>query len=391
MKKEKLLIACSGGPDSMALLDMYRSKKKVVVCHINYHKRKTAKRDENIVKKYCNKYSIPFYKFDYKNNKKGNFQKLARDFRYDCFKKVCDKEKIKVVYVAHQMDDNIETYLMQIKRNTSVNCYGIAKNVNINGLKIYRPLLNKTKDQLVEYLTKKNIEYGIDESNYTNQYERNRVRHNKVDKMSYSDKLKVVNIIDKENKKLFAEIKETNRFINESDKYAYSSFIKFKYFDRLIRMLLYKDLSSKYILEIKKALSSKDKIELDIKDKMICREYGYIFVYDIPKSYNIKISNISNRKYEYFSLSKKGKSKQGAFVTRLDYPLTIRNFKNGDAIRLPFGTKKVNRFFIDNKISSYDRKVWPIVLNREGEVILVPGLGCNTGHYSKRFNLYVLK
>ena len=127
MKKEKILIACSGGPDSMALLDMYRSKKKVVVCHINYHKRKTAKRDENIVKKYCNKYSIPFYKFDYKNNKKGNFQKLARDFRYDCFKKVCDKEKIKVVYVAHQMDDNIETYLMQIKRNTSVNCYGIAK------------------------------------------------------------------------------------------------------------------------------------------------------------------------------------------------------------------------------------------------------------------------
>ena len=196
MKKEKVLIACSGGPDSMALLDMYRSKKKVVVCHINYHKRKTAKRDENIVKRYCNNYGIPFYKFDYKTNKKGNFQKLARDFRYSCFKKVCDKEKIKVVYVAHQMDDNIETYLMQIKRNTSVNCYGIAKNININGLKIYRPLLNKTKEQLVQYLTRKNIEYGIDESNNTNQYERNRVRHNKVDKMSYSDKIKVVNKIN---------------------------------------------------------------------------------------------------------------------------------------------------------------------------------------------------
>ena len=391
MKKEKVLIACSGGPDSMALLDMYKNKKKVIVCHINYHKRKTAKRDENIVKKYCNKYGIPFYKFDYKNNKKGNFQKLARDFRYACFKKVCDKEKIKVVYVAHQMDDNIETYLMQIKRNTSVNCYGIAKNVIINGLKIYRPLLNKTKDQLVQYLNRKNIEYGIDESNNTNQYERNRVRHSKVDKMSYPDKLKVVDKINNENIKLFAEINETNRFINKSNKYSFINFIKFKYFDRLIRMLLYKDLSSKYISEIKKALSSKEKVELVIKDKIICKEYGFVFVYDIPKSYAIKISTISNRKYEYFVLSKKGNSKQGVFVTRSDYPLTIRNYKNGDTIRLPFGTKKVNRFFIDNKISSHDRKVWPIVLNKKGEVILVPGLGCNTGHYSKRFNLYVLK
>ena len=46
--KKEVLIACSGGPDSMALLDMYKNKKKVIVCHINYHKRKTAKRDENI-------------------------------------------------------------------------------------------------------------------------------------------------------------------------------------------------------------------------------------------------------------------------------------------------------------------------------------------------------
>ena len=50
MKKEKVLIACSGGPDSMALLDMYKDKKDVLVCHINYHKRPTANRDENYKK-----------------------------------------------------------------------------------------------------------------------------------------------------------------------------------------------------------------------------------------------------------------------------------------------------------------------------------------------------
>ena len=391
MTKEKVLIACSGGPDSMALLDMYKNKKKVFVCHINYHQRKTAKRDENIVRKYCKKWQIPFYKFDYHNSKKGNFQKLAREYRYNCFKKVCEKEDIKVVYVAHHMDDNIETYLMQLKRNTSVNFYGIAKNITINGLTVYRPLLNKTKLQLIEYLDNKKIEYGIDESNNTNKYERNRIRHSKVDKMSYSDKLKTVEKIKKENNKLLVEFKETNKFINKYQKYPYESFINFKYFDRLIRTLLYKELSSKYIIEIKKALLNKNNFELNVKDKILCKEYGFVYVYNKPNNYKIKIKSISSSKYQYFKISKNGKSNQGVYVTKNDFPLTIRNYKQGDAIQLLFGTKKINRFFIDKKISSYDRKTWPIVVNRKGEVILVPGLGCNKSHYSKSYNLYVLK
>ena len=71
MKKENVLIACSGGPDSMALLDMYRTKKKVVVCHINYHKRDSAKRDENIVRKYCKENNIPFIKYIKRRNRKN--------------------------------------------------------------------------------------------------------------------------------------------------------------------------------------------------------------------------------------------------------------------------------------------------------------------------------
>lgn len=391
MKKEKILIACSGGPDSMALLSMYRTRYKVFVCHINYHKRRSANRDENIVKNYCKKWNIPFYKYDYRSTKKGNFQKLARDFRYECFKKVCIKNNIEKVYVAHQMDDNIETYLMQLNRQTTVDCYGISKKILVNGITIYRPLLNKTKTQLINYLNKNNIEYGIDESNYTDKYERNRVRHNVVDKMSYEDKKTIVNEINDRNSVLFKEISATRHFINQSAHYKYSSFINFKYFDRLIRMLLYKDLSAKNINEIHKALLSKDNVELVIRNKIICKEYGNIYVYDVIKPYSVKIMNNKNKESNYFKISNKGNSKEGAFVKESDYPLTIRTFKNGDKILMNYGTKKINRFFVDNKISSYDRKVWPIVLNKKGQIILVPGLGCDKAHYAKKFNLYVLK
>lgn len=391
MKKEKVLIACSGGPDSMALLDMYKDKKDVLVCHINYHKRPTANRDENIVKRYCRKWNIPFYKYNYIDNKKGNFQQLARLFRYDCFSQVCKKNNINKVYVAHQMDDNIETYLMQVNRKTEVSCYGISKSITLNGLKIYRPLLNKTKSQLIKYVEKNNIEYGIDESNNTDAYERNRIRHSKIDKMSYQQKLEIVSEINSKNKELFKEIKETNSFIKKQNKYPYKEFINYKYFDRLIRILFYKNMSLKYINEIKKALSCKDSVELLINNKYICKEYGYIYVYDKPKSYSYKIKDQKNITTDYFKISKKGNSKEGAYVTTLDYPLTIRNFKQGDAIAMPYGTKKINRFFIDNKVSSKDRKIWPIVLNRKGDIILVPGIGCNKSHYAKRYNLYVLK
>lgn len=375
----------------MALLDMYKNKLDVYVCHINYHQRPTAKRDENIVKDYCRKWNIPFFKFDYKNNKKGNFQKIARDFRYKCFKEVAFKHNIDCIYTAHQMDDNIETYLMQIKRKSTVDCYGISKNVVINGVQVCRPLLNKTKEQLIEYDKKHNIKYGIDESNNSNKYERNRVRHSKVDKMFFEEKKELIKKINEKNKKLKHEIDETNKYIKSAKKYDCLEFVNYKYFDRLIRLLISKNLSSKYIKEINKALRCKDNIEFKINNKTICKEYGYIYVYDIPKNYSYKILSNRIKTYDHFEIAKTGNNKSGVFVVKDDYPLTIRNFKEGDSISLLYGTKKINRFFIDSKISSYDRKVWPVVLNKRGEVILVPGIGCNKSHYSKKYNLYVLK
>lgn len=393
MSKEKVLIACSGGPDSMALLDMYKDLKSVYVCHINYHKRKSANRDEKIVRDYCKKYNIPIFVYNFKNSKKGNFQKIARDYRYSKFKNICIKNNINKVFVAHHMDDHIETYLMQVKRNTDVDYYGISKYIKYEGINIYRPLLNKTKDDLLKYVIKHKIPYGIDESNYSDQYERNRIRHSVVSKMTFENKKELVNIIKKLNIDLSNRKKQCNLFIKRNHNlYEEKQFINYKDFTLLIRTLLYKDISKSYISEIKKALKTKTNVNLLIRNKHLCKEYGHIYVYDCVKPYYYKLEDLNRKlKTNYFAVKKRGSRKSGVFVKDDDLPLTIRSYRNGDSIKMNFGTKKINRFFIDNKISSYDREIWPIVLNAKGEVILVPDIGCNFSHYSNKYNLYVLK
>ena len=87
LKNNRYLIAVSGGPDSMALLDIVRNKKKYIeVAHVNYHKRDSAINDEKLVRRYCRKYKIKFHLLDvYPDEVKGNFQSYARDKRYEFF------------------------------------------------------------------------------------------------------------------------------------------------------------------------------------------------------------------------------------------------------------------------------------------------------------------
>jgi tRNA(Ile)-lysidine synthase len=102
---------------------------------------------------------------------------------------------------------------------------------------------------------------------------------------------------------------------------------------------------------------------------------------------------ISNRafKTDYFTISDTGKTIEGISVKDDEWPITIRNYREGDSIKLRFGTKKISRWFIDRKIPINERKLWPIVLNNKNEVIMVPGIGCNISHYTIKPNIFVIK
>ncbi|MDO5440582.1 MAG: tRNA lysidine(34) synthetase TilS [Erysipelotrichaceae bacterium] len=391
IKKKSYLVACSGGSDSMALLDMFKDKYNLKVCHINYHKRDTAKRDENIVRKYCKNNNIEFIKYDYKDEEKGNFQDLARVFRYKCFANCVNKYNLDGVLVGHHLDDLLETYLLQKERKSSVTYYGLKTPTIIMDVKIIRPLLKYSKKELEEYCIKNNIEYGIDESNLTDHYKRNRIRHSKIEKMSKTDKQELLKEIKYKNYVQSQENKAVRDYIKGKTKFSYDEFMTCPYIKRLLRTLIKEDLSDKHLDEIIKALKSNKNIELIIDDKCLYKEYGYIEVCDKPVDYSYTINSLEYKKYPYFKLCKKGTSFEGVTVSKQDFPLTIRNVKEGDFISMRYGTKKVSRFFIDKKIETSKRKTWPIMLNKKGIAILVPEIGCNKDHYSNKHNLYMVK
>jgi len=183
-RDDYVLIGVSGGSDSMALLHMLsRVSNNIIVAHVNYHHRSTADRDEEYVKDFCEENNIIFIKKDFIESK-GNFQDIARNFRYDFFKEIYDKYNCKALFIAHHLDDAVETYLFKKNRKSIGRSATILEEDFINNMRVIRPLLNLRKSFLEDYCLKYRIIFGIDETNYTLMYERNRIRWDIIFKMS---------------------------------------------------------------------------------------------------------------------------------------------------------------------------------------------------------------
>lgn len=387
----KVLVAVSGGPDSMALLDMVKDKYEIYVAHVNYHHRDSAKRDEDIVRNYCLSFNIPFFVKDYVESSSGNFQENARIFRYEFFKELIDKYNLDYVLTAHHKDDLIETYLMQIKRDSHVYYYGLKEDVEIFGIRIVRPLLNYTKLDLRNYCDSHHISYGIDESNLEDDYTRNKIRHTVIDKMSLDEKNSLVNEINLLNKENSLLNEKCKAFINNRTSISVNEFIEYDDLVRLLRMFIGISISKKQAIDLIRQIKEAKSFDILIEDRYLCKEYGYISVYPKCDDYCYVLDDFKCLNTKHFNLCTSGNRFESIYLGIDDYPITIRNYKEGDYIKMRYGTKKINRFFIDNKISHKDRKMWPVMLNSKGDIVLVPAIGCDKYHYSTNGLVYMVK
>lgn len=170
------LLAISGGPDSMFLLEKYKNK-KIIVAHVNYNKRSDSHIDEKIVQNFCQKHNIPFKKLSLNKKPIGNFQSWAREERYNFFKSIYLEFNCKELIMAHHKDDFIETAIMQQESGRTPRYFGIKERNVIKGMKIYRPFLHLYwKTEIIKYLKNKNIKFAIDSSNLQPLFKRNKVR-----------------------------------------------------------------------------------------------------------------------------------------------------------------------------------------------------------------------
>ena len=181
-KNDIIVVGCSSGPDSMALVDMLlkireKYQLSLIVAHVNHNLRKESAQEEAYLRNYCDRNKIMFECMMITEYGDDNFHNEARNIRYDFFEKVVYKYQANYLMTAHHGDDLIETVLMRISRGSNLNGYGgFKKIVEMDGYKIVRPLLDFTKEELEEYDKNNHVMYYVDSSNAKDKYTRNRYR-----------------------------------------------------------------------------------------------------------------------------------------------------------------------------------------------------------------------
>jgi len=203
-KKHTYVLGISGGSDSMFLLEnMHFLGYKIIVAHVNYQKRPESQKDEDLVRKYCQKFNLLFYSYQVNPEEYTavkNFQAWAREKRYNFFKKIAQENHVRCVVLAHHLDDHLETYCFQKKRNSLVEHWGLAAKIRWKNIWLCRPLLSYNKEQICQYLKKKNIPYAIDQTNFSSLYLRNNIRQQLTNLTSFKKSQLLNEAIDKNQK-----------------------------------------------------------------------------------------------------------------------------------------------------------------------------------------------
>lgn len=403
-ENETVITATSGGPDSMALLSLLiklsKTKKITIICaHVNHNLRKESQEEAIMVEKYANENNLIFEKMEI-NHYEGNTENYARTQRYNFFEKLIKKYNATYLLTAHHGDDLTETILMRMVRGSSLKGYSGFQEITDNGTyKIYRPLITKTKDELLNYVKTNNIPYAVDKTNFSEEYTRNRYR------------LNILPILKKENKSVhlkFLKFSETlklyddhiNKEVNEKLNKIYQknnlNLNLFENEDELIkRKILYKILNDLYyknislitdnhvelILNIIESPRPNLKINLPNKVLVIKNYQNLYFTKNTEiKPYSFTFENkviLPNDKI----LIKEETDDTSNYTIRLNskelsMPLIVRTRQNGDKMEIKNlnGHKKIKDIFIDEKISESDRNNWPILTDQNNQIIWLPGL-----------------
>lgn len=384
----------------MALLHMcIEYGASVAVAHVNYHHRKEADEEENYVVSYCHEHGMPVFVRNEPFHSDRNFEADARAWRYAFFEKTVKDNQFAGVLIAHHMDDLIETYLMQEEKNLEPSYYGLAEDMMYHGILVKRPLLGYTKKQLAEYCHVHGIRYYTDITNLSDEYTRNRIRHETVEKLSLNEKKMILQEIERKNAEKKERICRVSAYVRDG-RVSLSLYRSLCEKDRLAMLRnCFEDgavnhrKSLSFLKQIDAVLMKKNDFIIDFGRQQIVQKEGFFFLHeaDMPYCdiYESKDEIIVGKHGSYFVDS----GSAGVYAITLhesDFPVRIRNARDGDEIQMRFGRKKVSRFFIDRHIPRFERKVWPVMENRDGNVIFVSGLGSDVNHYSVNPDLNVL-
>ena len=378
-KNKKYLLACSFGPDSMALFDMlYKEGYKFAVAHVDYHLREEATDEEIALRNYCLVNGIGIYvKSVTEDLGESNLEKKCRDIRYNFFIDIVKEKGFDALLVAHQEDDLIETYLMQKRRKNLVNYFGIKEISYFTDVEIIRPLLKYRKGELLMYCKMFNVPYAIDKTNLEDHFLRNQIRHQVVAKMSNEERNNILKEIEEENQKLAAILDKVAQIkTNSIEEYNGLNDVEFLYAIVAMGRKIKENfvVSKEQGAELRKVLlSDKPNISLSVDGLMFVKEYDSFYIQEdvTPVDYEFVMNEpgVLDNEFIFIDFSKDSSNRN---VSLADYPITIRNARNDDLIVIKDYSKELRRMFIDWKMPASLRSRWPVIINKEGKIIYVP-------------------
>jgi tRNA(Ile)-lysidine synthase len=400
---DRILLAVSGGIDSMVMTHLfYHLEYKIAIAHCNFSLRAgESDKDEDMVRKYASKHNIPFYstRFETKSFAKKHglsVQMAARDLRYNWFEEIRIRNGYSSIAVAHNLNDNAETLLINLIRGTGL--------TGMTGMKpasnrIIRPLLFATRQDILAFCNQNNIIFREDRSNADTKYTRNKIRHlvipllkeiNPSVELTLNETTEKFSGYNEIVSQFISQLKES--ISEEKDQFITFNISKLKtYFqNKTILFELFKPygITNALLIDLIKVIEGKtgsqivtgthriikNRKELIVTGNKIGKEPSYLIGNEDDICNFPGISSVKSVR-----ITKTFKIPSDSLIACIDaqkvkFPVRIRKWKEGDYF-YPLGMKqkkKLSDYFIDNKYSRFDKENI-FILESDGKIAWIIG------------------
>ena len=400
LQGKKLLLAVSGGLDSMVLVHLFQQLNyEIVVLHCNFQLRGLESfEDQQFIQEYSNTNAIPFVftQFDteaFAADFKVSIQVAARELRYSWFYEQLAIQKGDFILTAHHADDNLETFLINLSRGTGLE--GLT-GIPAQNEKVIRPLLSFSRQQIEEYASVNKLKWREDSSNASDKYLRNKIRHH------------LVPLLKELNPNFISSFEKTQSFLSEAQELVDDAAIMVYqqvareegediYFDlgRLLQLPNYSSYLYQWLKEfgftawddIYELVTSQSGKQVLAPYFRLIKDRDCLILSPLPSQENqqeFEIESLESKvkfplNLDFSNVSEIGVASDSTIFVdedKLVFPLTLRHWNEGDVFQ-PFGmegkSKKVSKLFKDEKLSLIDKeKVWLLCSNNQ--VVWVVGI-----------------
>ena len=399
--KAVYVAAVSFGSDSMAMLDMLqKSGIKPIVAAIDYHKFDFSSEDMAKLGDYCKEKGLIYKLLDTNALPQGeqfhlgeSFHDWAKKTRYGWYKKLYDEYGASALFLAHEQDDLIEAYLKARETKGNPGAISLSKISTGNGMLMVRPVLEYSKQDLLEYNIENNVPYNPGTENALDRTTRSALRKDRISKMNEIERENILNEIKTQANETLGLIKSIETVKNNDEESG----------ELEIRPLiaLAKD---DFVSTVVKFVQKVPSLLLEPKDfeaiRAFCLDEATNGVYPLKdnfalvKDYDVLTleRNINQIHYSYvldgpgkldvpeFSLDfSMGAEDRGIHAE--DYPLTIRNALQSDGVKIHGYVEPVRKLYSMWNMPIDLRETWPVFLDKDARIVYVPRYRRNFAEY----------